>query len=49
MHEIIEGSASQLVHLHQVLEVGDLSLLPAMSSEDREGWEEREEGWGKRG
>ena len=49
MHEIIEGSASQLVQLHQVLEVGDLSLLPATSSEEREGWEEREEGWGKRG
>lgn len=29
LHEVIEGPASQLVQLHQILKVGDLSLLPA--------------------
>ena len=34
LHEVVEGSPSQLVQLHQVLKVGDLSLLPA---EERRG------------
>ena len=33
LHEVIEGPASQLVQLHQVLKVGDLSLLPAGGAE----------------
>lgn len=30
LHEVIEGTASQFVQLHQILKVGDLTLPPAV-------------------
>ena len=36
LHEIVESPPSQLVQLHQVLKVGDLSLLPAVGGRGRE-------------
>ena len=37
LHEVIESPSCQLVQFHQVLKVGDLSLLPAGVEKEREG------------
>ena len=39
LHEVIECTTGQLVQLHQIFKIGDLTLLPATWEENR--WRER--------
>ena len=43
LHEVIEGTSSQFVQLHQILKVGNLTLPPAVQRGAEKGEMERRE------